>query len=93
MIIVYNQPIKIDKFINNLIPDNTNIDRIFLKQYLYKALLCCNDLTEVSEYCTQEFADELGRVTGEEKRIYPLESLQKDKFMSLVFFYKGVTLL
>lgn len=93
MIIVYNQHHKIDSFISKIIPDNTNIDRIFLKQYLYKALLCCNDLTEVGEYCTQEFVDELSRVTVNERRIYPLESLQRDKFMSLVFFYKGATLL
>lgn len=93
MIIVYNQRYKIDNFISKIIPDKSNPDKAFLKQYLYKALLCCNDLTEVSEYCTQEFVDELSRVTVNERRMFPLESLQKDNFMSLVYFYKGVTLL
>lgn len=93
MIIVYNQQYKIDSFISMIIPDKSNPDRAFLKQYICKALLCCNDLAEVSEYCTQEFADELSRVTINERRMFPLESLKKDNFMSMVYFYKGVTLL
>lgn len=90
MIILQNKTEKIAYFVHGVNPNPRHEDSQFMSLYLHKALTCLNSEDEVTEYCTKEFANILGRYKTIDKRVYPLGSLQRDKFLSLVFYYKGL---
>lgn len=90
MIILQRKADKIAYFVHGLNPNPRHEDSQFMSLYLHKALTCLNGIDEVTEYCTKEFANMLGNFKTIDKRVYPLESLQRDKFLSLVYYYKGL---
>ncbi|UZA02947.1 hypothetical protein [Moraxella bovis] len=90
MIILQRKAEKIAYFVHGVNPNPRHEYSQFMSLYLHKALTCLNDIDEVTEYCTKEFANIIGNYKTIDKRVYPLESLQRDKFLSLVFYYKGL---
>ena len=68
-------------------------DLTFLRLYLYK---CMNALTcpeEVIEYCSEEFLKQLNNAEYIDGRIYPLSSLQKDKYFEIIHYYNMLSML
>lgn len=93
MIKTQKSAVKIRVFVNLYVQDTTNPDRDFMIKYLSKALRCLTSLDEVCEYCTEDFARILYQIKVNDERAFPVETLQKEKFLEMVYFYKGLKIL
>lgn len=81
---------KINYFIEGLIDDSLSEDSTFMRLYLLKALNTLVSGEEVKDYCTEYFYNILGNYEVDDCRFYPIDTLQKDKFLSMVYYYRGL---
>lgn len=93
MIVLKNPMQVITHFILYIVKDLTHPDASKIRLYLCKAINTLTTVQELVEYCTNDFLQIACTVKFNDKRAYPLASLDKERFLNMVYYHKGLELL